>query len=346
MSRTEFQFQAICDPRLAVHATSAHPVWLWSADGKHVLWANPVGVRLFCAANSAELSQKTFGPADVHRRQIAQLANRLPLSGATRLERLRGFGALPGMLMTCGCARLDFPDGSHGLLINAVETALRSMPLAERLQLLAEGLEMPIAAFDRDGTLVGASDAAGSLLDLFSQADLEQAHTDALVSGHVELSISIGNVVLQRVGSGADVGVVALIIPHAVEAEPEPAPADDAPQDVAPAAGNADPGLRAAGFGERSAGRVCADRRIRRAARYRAHDACYRHAQHRAAGSRAGTDRDHHDDRPDNRRTREAARRENPKTRRRRHRDVIRCASPGRWMPTAISRSAPTSSAG
>jgi PAS domain S-box-containing protein len=236
MSRTEFQFQAICDPRLAVHATSAHPVWLWSADGKHVLWANPVGARLFGAANSAELSQKTFGPADVHRRQAAQLANRLPLSGATRLERLRGFGALPGMLMTCGCARLDFPDGSHGLLINAVEAALRSMPLAERLQLLAEGLEMPIAAFDRDGTLVGASDAAGSLLDLFSQTDLEQAHRDALVSGHVELSISIGNVVLQRVGSGADVGVVALIVPHAVEAEPEPAPADDAPQDVAPPA--------------------------------------------------------------------------------------------------------------
>ena len=236
MSRTEFQFQAICDPRLAVHATSARPVWLWSADGKHVLWANPVGTRLFGAANSMELTKKNFGPADVHRRQVAQLANRLPLSGATRLERLRGFGAQPGMLMTCGCARLDFPDGSHGVLINAVEFTLRSMPLAERLQRLAAGLEMPIATFDRDGTLVAASDAAGSLLDLFSQADLEQAHGEALVNGHVELPISIGNVVLQRVGSGADVGVVALIMPHAVEAEVETTPAEAAPQDVAPPA--------------------------------------------------------------------------------------------------------------
>ena len=79
MSRTEFQFQAICDPRLAVHATSAQPVWLWSADGRHVLWANPVGARVFGAANSTELAQKNFGPADAQRRQVAQLANRLPL---------------------------------------------------------------------------------------------------------------------------------------------------------------------------------------------------------------------------------------------------------------------------
>ena len=110
------------------------------------------------------------------------------------------------------------------------------MPLAERLQLLAAGLEMPISIFDRDGTLVAASDAAGSLLDLFSQADLEQAHGDALMNGHVEFPISIGNVVLQRVGSGADIGVVVLIIPHAGKAEAEMTPDEDTPQDVAPPA--------------------------------------------------------------------------------------------------------------
>ena len=38
---------------------------------------------------------------------------------------------------------------------------------------------MPIAAFDRDGMFVGASEAAGSLLDSvdLAEADLEQAHT-------------------------------------------------------------------------------------------------------------------------------------------------------------------------
>ena len=52
-----------------------------------------------------------------HRRQVAQLAGRLPPNGAIRLERLRGFGAPLGMLVTCGCARLDFPDGSQGILV-------------------------------------------------------------------------------------------------------------------------------------------------------------------------------------------------------------------------------------
>lgn len=77
MTKTEFQLLAFGDPRLAVHATSALPVWLWSADGRHVLWANPVGARVFGGANSAELAEKIFDPADAHRRQVAQLANRL-----------------------------------------------------------------------------------------------------------------------------------------------------------------------------------------------------------------------------------------------------------------------------
>ena len=45
MTRTQFQLQAIGDPRLAAHVTSTHPAWLWSIDGRHVLWANPVAVR-------------------------------------------------------------------------------------------------------------------------------------------------------------------------------------------------------------------------------------------------------------------------------------------------------------
>ena len=112
MNSTEFQLQGLGDPRLAVHATSALPAWLWSTDGTHVLWANPVGAQLFGAGNGAMLARKMFGPADPHRRQVAQLAGRLPRTGAVRLERLRGFGAAPGMLATCACARLEFADGS------------------------------------------------------------------------------------------------------------------------------------------------------------------------------------------------------------------------------------------
>ena len=231
MKTKEFQLRGVGDPRLAVHATSAVPAWLWSIDGTRILWANPIGAKLFGAANGAILAKKIFGPADQQRRQVAQLANRLSPDGATRLERLRGFGAPLGTLVTCGCARLDFSDGSHGVLIVAAAPVGRPMPLAERLQRLVEGIETPIAAFASDGMFIGASDAARMLLGFrnLSEAGLDGARNDALQQGRVETPIGIGHMVLQRVGSGADVGLVALIAPATIPAvQPEPAAAEAA----------------------------------------------------------------------------------------------------------------------
>src|SRR5947199_312573 len=105
MSHSDFQLRGVGDPRLAVHATSALPAWLWSIDGARVLWANPVGAKFFGAAHAAALAQKPFGPADVHRRQIVRLSRQLAANGAVRLERLRGFGARLGGLMTCAAVR-------------------------------------------------------------------------------------------------------------------------------------------------------------------------------------------------------------------------------------------------
>jgi hypothetical protein len=118
MNFAEFQLQASGDPRLAAYATSPLPAWLWSSDGTRILWANPAGAGVFGAADGAALATRMFGPADQHRRQVARLAARAS-SGAIRLERLQGFGAAPGMLGTCGYQRIDFHDGSHGLLIAA-----------------------------------------------------------------------------------------------------------------------------------------------------------------------------------------------------------------------------------
>jgi len=124
MQDAEFQWRAHGDPRLAAYAASRLPAWLWTADGRRILWANPAGARLLGAASAAALAEKTFGPADRHRRQIARLAGRLLANGAIRLERLQGFGAAPGGLATCGCSRFDFPNGSHGVLIAAGNIAL------------------------------------------------------------------------------------------------------------------------------------------------------------------------------------------------------------------------------
>ncbi|KRQ17182.1 PAS domain-containing sensor histidine kinase [Bradyrhizobium manausense] len=222
MTNSDFQLRGVGDPRLSVHATSPLPAWLWSLDGCRVLWANPVGAKFFGAANAAALAQKTFGPADSHRRQIVRLAHRLPAGGAVRLERLRGFGAGLGTLMTCACARLEFSDGSSGVLVSAMQGACRSMPLVERLHRLVDGARTPMAAFAPDGLFAGASEAARSLLGFrdLGEAGLDQARSEALAKGRAELPVGIGKMVLQRVGVGADVGLIALIEPAMAQAQP------------------------------------------------------------------------------------------------------------------------------
>jgi PAS domain-containing protein len=213
MNNAEFQLRGIGDPRLAVHATSALPAWLWSIDGTRILWANPVGASLFGAANGAILAKRTFGPADTSIAARWRSWRTAAATGAIRLERLRGFGASLGTLVTCGCARLDFADGSHGILVAAAEPVGRAMPLVERLQRLVEGIDTPIAAFARDGMFIGASDAAQSLLGFrnLTEAGLDEARSDALKQGRAETPVGIGHMVLQRVGTGADIGLVALI---------------------------------------------------------------------------------------------------------------------------------------
>lgn len=222
MTSSDFQLRGVGDPRLSVHATSPLPAWLWSLDGSRVLWANAVGAKFFGAANAAALSQKTFGPADGHRRQVTRLARQLPASGAVRLERLRGFGAALGTLMTCACARLSFADGREAVLVTAMDAGARTMPLVERLLRLVDGATVPMAAFAPDGLFIGASEAARPLRGFrnLGEAGLEQARSDALATGRVELPIGFGKMVLQRVGTGADVGLVALIEPAVAQAAP------------------------------------------------------------------------------------------------------------------------------
>jgi PAS domain S-box-containing protein len=126
MKDADFKVPGAGDPRLAAHADGVLPAWLWSADGSRILWANPAGVDVFGARDDAQLTDKIFGPSDPHRRQIAQLAGRLAQDGTVRMERLRGFGAVPGGLATCSCSRLDFPDGRHGVLVVSAVRVVRT----------------------------------------------------------------------------------------------------------------------------------------------------------------------------------------------------------------------------
>ena len=89
------------DPKLAAHATSALPAWLWSADATRVLWANPTAAAAFDVASPAALAGHTIDPKGSAALQIARIAGTLPLGAPPRLERLRGFGARFGRALLC-----------------------------------------------------------------------------------------------------------------------------------------------------------------------------------------------------------------------------------------------------
>ena len=225
MQNTEFKARGPDDPRLAVHATSPLPAWLWSVDGTRVLWANPLGALAFGIGNGVRLAGKTFGPADPHRRQIAQLAHRLLPNGAIRLERLRGFGASLNSLVTCGCARLELADGSEGVLIATTEPVGRALPLTERLRLLVDEVDAPVASFESDGTLVAASEKAAAYgLHHLTDAGLDEARQVALKEGRAEAPLGPDHITLIRLGSRTDTGLFAVITPAEIPAIPDELP--------------------------------------------------------------------------------------------------------------------------
>ncbi len=219
INEAEFQIRGVRDPHLAVHATSALPVWLWAHDGTRILWANPAGAAVFGARNSTALAARTFGPADQHRRQIARLAGRLALNGTTRLERLRGFGTSLGLLLTCACMRLVFTGGGIGILVSALAPVGRTIAYDERARRLIDDIDAPVAAFSSEGRLLGVNHAAAPLIASgrietatdVAALGLDQARQAALRDGQADAIISIGHTLLQRVGQGADTTLLAFM---------------------------------------------------------------------------------------------------------------------------------------
>jgi signal transduction histidine kinase len=163
MTFVESELALLRDPRLAALATSAWPVWLWSADASRVLWANAAGAALFGAADTRECVQRSFDTKNPAAAQIVRLAATLPSAGPPRLERLRGFGLGFGRALTCACSRLVLNDGMAAVLIAATEPAGPALSLAERVHRLF-GDDEPLAVFAADGALIHATAAARAQL--------------------------------------------------------------------------------------------------------------------------------------------------------------------------------------
>src|SRR5271165_4821215 len=134
MPLVDSELAPLRDPRLAAFATGASPVWLWSADGTRIVWANAVGAAIFGAADVGALGQRSFKASDAAAAQVIRLGATLPSRSQERLERLRGFGAGFGRALTCICSRIVLDDGRAAVLIVATEPAGPVLTLRERVR--------------------------------------------------------------------------------------------------------------------------------------------------------------------------------------------------------------------
>ncbi len=206
MNGLEFQFAFLSDQRLAAHALSPAPVWLWSTDATQVLWANPVAAAIFDVASSGALAAIRFEPKHAAAAQVARMAGTLPQGGAPRLERLRGFGAGYGTRLVCLCSRIALADDSSAVLVVATERAGQDLALPDRAQRLLADLDRPAAVFTADGELIEAMPAArerfGDKRDLVALG-AEQLAREASLNGRADGDIAAWPATILRLGAGA-----------------------------------------------------------------------------------------------------------------------------------------------
>jgi PAS domain S-box-containing protein len=235
------------DPRLAAHATSTAPAWLWSTDATRVLWANAVGAAIFDATPAA-LRARHFDAQDPAVAQVLRLAASLRPGGAARLERLRGFGTGFRLLM-CACSRIAVGDQTPGILVVAVEPAGPALSLAERVRRLYEGTDLAVAAFGPDGTLIHTTPEGDAKLGgatTLAGLGAERMAQDAIATGRATGDLHLGPLTIERLGADATTVLAATfgVAQPAPAAEPAPiptaasagapAPASAAPDQAAP----------------------------------------------------------------------------------------------------------------
>jgi PAS domain-containing protein len=135
-----------------------------------------------------------------------------------RLERLRGFGAAVGGLLTCQCMRIGI-GGEPAVLIVAGERVGPGLSFEARLRRLVNGSANPAAVFSTKGKLLDASSDAIALLGARNQ--LEHIGAAALAqqaseSGHAEGKTSIGPVALDQLNAGDSSVLLMTLRPRAV----------------------------------------------------------------------------------------------------------------------------------
>jgi PAS domain S-box-containing protein len=213
LAMTNSVLALVRDLRLSPHVTSPVPAWLCGVAPLRLIWSNPAAAGLRGSQSLAAVAPGPISPRDPLAIDIARLSASLPVSGAARLERIRGLSAGIGRTMVCACSRLSF-DEETAILMVAAEPAVFAMPLAERVRRAFADAEGAMAVFSRDGALLHASpDAAiriGEITTLTAFGAYALA-AEALRSGRAGGNTPIGAVEFERVGNGDNAVVLAIL---------------------------------------------------------------------------------------------------------------------------------------
>src|SRR6476646_5053460 len=224
MTESEPQSTFLRDPRLATHALNSAPVWLWSADGERILWANSTGASIFDTASPMAAAATRFGPRHTAAAQISRLAATLPQGNSPRLERLRGFGARFGGMLVCLCSRITLADNTTAILVISTERAGDDIALPERARRLLADVQQPAAIFTADGELMEAQPAGTALIG--NRRDLialgaEKLAREASLNGTAEGETLAGHASLFKLGAGPTVGLLVVFSGHATTSDTE-----------------------------------------------------------------------------------------------------------------------------
>jgi PAS domain S-box-containing protein len=201
----DMQLAYLRDPRLAAHALSPTPAWLWREDARQILWANPAGGSIFGAASHGVLAAMRFDSDHSAAEQVRRLSGTLPRAEAPRLERLRGFGAHTGAVLVCLCSRVTLADNSAAILVISTERAGRDLALPDRARCLLQDFDQPAAMFTADGELIQGEPAAQTLLG--TRRDIlalgaEKLAREASFNGSAEGRIRAGSIEILKLGAG------------------------------------------------------------------------------------------------------------------------------------------------
>jgi PAS domain S-box-containing protein len=233
MSGSGFQLSFLRDGRFAPLATSALPAWLWSTDGRHIVWANAAGAAVLGAPTSTEIGSRQLAHGEPAADQITRIAATLTPGASPRFERLRGFGAGIGRLLTCACSHVMLSENTPAILVVALERAGPDLTLGERVVRLLAGGQEPIAAFAVDGELIAATEAARA--HLRGATSLAAIGAEALVSAARADGHAVGRdgrlISLHRIGcDDATVLIAHFDAPAAANAPaPDPPPSSTTP---------------------------------------------------------------------------------------------------------------------